>query len=266
MKYFIRVIKEIRNVLSALMVFEILLNTLLIFMLSLAILTFLNVNVLYALTPSVLYLIIGIAYRLKTNKLLLVEQKYPILKEKLRTASDNLGVENPVINELHEDIVAELKNVEASSFINMFSYSHKILMALALAVSIVIAAQNQVSLDYQKLIFNNPLVNYIKANQEVNKAVVSNKVVDFGSENVILGEEISIVKNREEKLDVLIDASGYEINLKNEEEREDIETFPSELCYQTQQGCEAVESFNENIPKENTDLIKRYFKNLAQSK
>jgi len=267
MKYFIRVIQEIRSVLNTLAIFDTVLNTLLIFMLFFALFTFFGINVLYALVPAVLYLVIAIHRKLKTNKLLVVEQKYPVLREKLRTAADNLGAENPVVNELHEEIVSELKNVEATSFINMSFVSYRILLALILGVGIVIAAQYQVSLDYQKLIFENPLVNYIKTNQEANRAVGNFKVLGFGSESEILGEEISLAKRGEDKLEFFIDASGYEINLKNQgEDREDIDTFPSEICYQTQTGCEAAESFNENIPKENTDLIKKYFKNLAQNK
>ncbi len=267
MKYFIRVINEIKSVLNALALFQTLLDTLLIFMLGFSVLTFMDINVLFALVPALFYLILALHYRLSRNKLLQVEQKYPVLKEKLRTAADNLYEENPVINELHEEIVNELKNVEASSFINLFSFSYKILVALMLGVAIVVAAQNQVALDYKKIIFENPLVNYIKKTQEVNKAVNSEsvKLEGYGDESQIFGEETPLFKKDDQKLNVMIDASGFEINLKDQRQQEDeLSTFPSELCYRTQQGCETAESFNENIPKENTELIKKYFKNLAQ--
>ncbi len=268
MKYFIRVIQEIRSVLNALVIFETVLNTLLIFLLFFALFTLLGINVLYAIVPSILYLIIVIHRKLKVNKLLVVEHKYPLLKEKLRTAADNLGIENPVVNELHDEIVSELKNVEATSFVNMFYVSYKILLALLLGSGIVVAAQYQVSLDYQKLIFENPLVNYIKTTQEANRAVQGGfKIEGFGREEELFGDITPIIKKGDSTLEVIIDASEYPLDLKDIKEREeDIDTFPSEICYQTQAGCEAAESFNENIPKENTDLIKKYFKNLAQSK
>lgn len=269
MKYFTRVLGEIRSVLNALSIFETLVDVLLIFLLGFSILTFFGVSVLFAFIPAGFAFVVLLHHRLSKNKLLIVEQKYPALREKLRTAADNITEENPVINELHEDIVVELRNVEASSFINMAAFSYKILIAIILGTSLVFAAQYQVDLDFNKLLFENPLIDYIKKNQEANREVNRGpiRVEGFGQASEILGGDATIIRKGAEALEILIDTPGYELNLADMQDREqDIDTFPSELCYQTAEGCEAAESFNENIPKENTDLIKKYFKNLAQSK
>ncbi|MBI2546356.1 hypothetical protein HYV81_04200 [Candidatus Woesearchaeota archaeon] len=269
MKYFTRVIQEIRSVLNALALFETLLDVLLVFLLFFAVFTFVGVSVLFAFIPASFALVVLLHHRMSRNKLLAVEQKYPVLKEKLRTAADNITEENPVVNELHEDIVSELRNVEASSFINMAAFSYKIMIALLLSMSLVVAAQYQVDLDFKKVLFENPLIDYIKKNQEANREVNRGpiRIEGFGEASEIMGGDANIIRKGSDALEVLIDTPGYELNLQDVQDREeDIDTFPSELCYQTAEGCEAAESFNENIPKENTDLIKKYFKNLAQAK
>ena len=73
------------------------------------------------------------------DKRKIVEGKYDPLKEKLRTAADNIKDENPVIKELEEEVVHELKHVELSSFIQTKKVSYKIFVTILLSFAIVFA-------------------------------------------------------------------------------------------------------------------------------
>ena len=76
MKGFIKVVKEVNETLNNIIVFEIILNSIMIFLMVYVVLSVSTLNVLYALLPAVVYFIVVSYERVKKNKARIVEEKY----------------------------------------------------------------------------------------------------------------------------------------------------------------------------------------------
>src|SRR3989344_1624821 len=113
MKNFGQGIQDIYKSLDSILLFEDILNAIIVFLASFLILMLMrimhvwNVHELFGILPALGYL----AYVYKRDfdkkreneKLIVVEHVNPALSEKLRTAADNLYLENAVVAELQED-------------------------------------------------------------------------------------------------------------------------------------------------------------------
>ena len=104
MKNFINVIKEIDRTLNMVFVFSSILNAAIFFLSVYLLLSIVNLYPILALIPAAVYFALRLYSRLKMDKRKIVESKYEPLKEKLRTAADNIKEDNPVINELEEEV------------------------------------------------------------------------------------------------------------------------------------------------------------------
>ena len=98
MKKFINAIKEINSTLNFLIVFEAILNTVIFFLVVYFLLSLVNLFPIIAAVPAVIYFIMRMKIDSKKDKRKIVESKYAPLKEKLRTASDNINEENPALS------------------------------------------------------------------------------------------------------------------------------------------------------------------------
>ena len=157
MKNFINAIKEINSTLNFLIVFEAILNTVIFFLVVYFLLSLVNLFPIIAAVPAVIYFIMRMKIDSKKDKRKIVESKYAPLKEKLRTAADNINEENPVVNELEEEVMKDLKNVGLSSFIQTKKISYKIFATILLSFAIVLATTtNLYIVDISKFIINVP--------------------------------------------------------------------------------------------------------------
>ena len=117
MKNFIKVIKEIDRTLNEIFLFETLVHTILLFLIIYLFLSLINLYPVSALAPAIVYFLVSGYARMKKSKVRIVESKYEPLKEKLRTAADNLNLENPVVDELQNEIMYDIKHVGIAEFL-----------------------------------------------------------------------------------------------------------------------------------------------------
>ena len=118
MKSFRKAISELKFSIVKVILFETVINSALIFLTALILLSFFGITFIYALSVALAYLAIFLFRRLKLNKISLVERKYSNLDEKLRTATEYSREKNPIVKELHGEIVKSMKKVEETSFVN----------------------------------------------------------------------------------------------------------------------------------------------------
>ncbi len=157
MKNFIKVIKEINKTLNFFIIFESILNAVIFFLAVYFLLSLVNLYPILAIIPAVIYFAMRLRVRSKVDKRKIVESKYEPLKEKLRTAADNIREENPVVNELEEEVVHDLKHVGLSSFIQTKRTSYKIFTVIFLSFAIVFATTlNLYIVDLNKFLSNVP--------------------------------------------------------------------------------------------------------------
>ncbi|MCX6707342.1 MAG: hypothetical protein NT001_04350, partial [Candidatus Woesearchaeota archaeon] len=118
MKQFVDVVREIRGTLASIIIFFIILDSAIVFLIAYLILAIIDLYPLSAMIPAVFYMAFSFYRETRLNKIRIVEKYYPELNEKLRTAADYANVDNEIVNELHKEVIMELNKVTASSFFN----------------------------------------------------------------------------------------------------------------------------------------------------
>jgi len=253
MKQFKDVVKEINRTLNQLIIFENIVNTTLIFLAFYLILSVLDFMPLFALLPALAYLGYYTRLTLKSSKPLIVESKYAPLREKLRTAADNVGKENPIVDELEYEVTSEMKNVGLSMFINPRTLSYKIFAVMILSFMIIFVT----TLNFKLLDFAKQKVPDIFVNP---KGVGNFIATQLNTSGDIYGKE-DVAKLGDKELNIRIKPVDFKVNVKEEgatEQHQFDTTFPRDMTVR-----ETV-AYEENIPQEQQELVKNYFKKLAE--
>ena len=253
MKQFSEVVKEINKTLNEITLFENIVNTTLVFLVFYLILSIMDFHPIYAIMPALAYLAYFSYFSFKSYKPLIVEGKYAPLREKLRTAADNVGMSNPVVEELEYEVTSEMKNVGLSLFINPRTLSYKIFAALLLAFLIIFATTSNLKfLSFAK----NPDIFDTK-----NLKGVSN----FAAKKLNTSDDIygrpDVAKLGDNELNIRIKPVDFKVNVKEEGDsaRQNFETtFANEFT------VKETTAYEENIPQEEQELVKNYFNKLAE--
>ena len=253
MKPFSNVIKEINRTLNQMIFFENVVNTTLVFLVFYLILSIIDFNPLLALIPALAYLGFYSYMSFKSYKPGIVESKYAPLREKLRTAADNIAMSNPIVEELEYEVTSEMRNVGLSMFINPRTLSYKIFAIMLLSFMIIFATtMNLKLLEFarQKVpdIFEGP------------KGVGNFVAVKLNTSGDIYGKE-DVARLGDKELNIRIKPVDFKINVREEGESKQQKfetTFPKELAVK-----ETI-AYEENIPQEQQELVKNYFKKLAE--
>ena len=255
MKQFPSVVREINRTLNQMILFENLVNTTLVFLVFYLVLSVLDFHPLYALVPALLYLGFYSYISFRSYKPGIVESKYAPLKEKLRTAADNMGLDNPIVDELEYEVTAEMKNVGLSMFINPRVLSYKIFAVMLLSFMIIFAT----TLNLKLLEFARQKVPDIFDTKNL-KTVGNFVATKLETSEDIYGKE-DVAKLGDKELNIRIKPVDFKVNVREEGEskQQKFETvFPKELAVK-----ETV-AYEENIPQEQQELVKNYFKLLTQ--
>ncbi|MAG07992.1 hypothetical protein CMO89_00820 [Candidatus Woesearchaeota archaeon] len=269
MKNFDKAVKDIDFNFHNIIIFTNILNAVVILLLCSLVLTLFRYNMLYAVVPAVLYFIVSTIFKLRKKYYLDIEKEFPFLDEKLRTAVDHKDyVENPFVDDLHKEVMKDLKNVSLGHFFASKAVSYKILSSILMSFLIVFLAVNNIYFDFSQLIDNlngnNKPTEYtsLTGNDSGDEEGTMMDVRAAGGITAedIYGEEM-IAQLGGKELDLVIKPSSYEVNLDDVEDAERVEfqnVFPDEIF------SSSAESYQENIPKEQQELVKSYFEKITQ--
>ena len=255
MKQFSDVVKEINKTLNELILFENIVNTTLVFLVFYLALSVFDFNPLFALIPALLYLGFYSYMSFKSYKPLIIESKYAPLREKLRTAADNIGMDNPIVEELEYEVTSEMKNVGLSMFINPRTLSYKIFGVVLLSFMVIFAT----TLNLKLLDFAKQKVPDIFETKGL-KGVGNFVATKLNTSEDIYGKD-DVAKLGDKELNIRIKPVDFKVNVKEEGDvqQQKFETvFPQDLTVK-----ETV-AYEENIPQEQQELVKNYFKKLAE--
>ena len=265
MKQFVDVVREIRGTLASIIIFFIILDSAIVFLITYLILAIIDLYPLSAIIPAVFYMGFSFYRETKLNKIRIVEKYYPELNEKLRTAADYANVDNEVVNELHKEVIMELHKVTASSFFNRKETITKIASIILICFVIIFITTMNLNLGAYKV----KLLDRIKSglagleggSQDSNEA--GDALGGLYSNNDIYGKR-SVAMLGNEQIEVQIKPSSYEFIIRES----DTESEEDEFTSQIPADLTAIESKNyrENIPaeKDKQQLIKNYFRKLAE--
>lgn len=256
MKNFINVIKEIDRTLNMVFIFSSILNAAIFFLSVYLLLSIVNLYPILALIPAAIYFALRLYSRSKMDKRKIVESKYEPLKEKLRTAADNIKEDNPVVNELEEEVVHDLKNVGLSSFIQTKEISYKLFATIALSfVIVLITTMNLYIIDLNEFL-STTVPGYLKGIPKLANSAMLGEINE--SDDIYGNSQLAVLGN--EQIDIKISPVNYEVSVREEgdvEQKQFNEIFPSDV------DVEQASTFEENIPEEQQELVKKYFDKLA---
>lgn len=258
MKQFKKMVKEINTTLDQIILFDVAVSAILIFLSVYLFLALFNLYPISAVLPAVVYFLMAASKKMGISKMKTVESKYDKLREKLRTAADNVNLENPVVNELQEEVIHDVKGVGISSFLNPKKLSYRIFVCVILAFTIVFVSTLHLSfLDLENLLKEIPglLENPIGRSRHATSFSDVNLTEDIYGD-----KELAILGN--EKINIKIKPASFKVNVKEGgevEEKHFDEIFPGEVY------MEGSEVYDEQAGStiEEKDLIKKYFNKVT---
>lgn len=262
MKNFKQVLKEVNVIVDEVLAFDIILTSVLIFLAFYLALMLISLNPWYALFPTLVYLAFLLYIDLNMNKYKIVENKYAPLYEKLRTAADNVNIENEVVDELEHEVVGDLKNVKVSSFVKIRKVSYKVLGSVILCLAILFVSIYDVNFGDFSIVFERIKDIPIFGEGGGEGGGIGDLLAagaGGGDEDIYGEESIARIGNQEVKIKIKhsnIEVVGSEIYEVPEKEFE--ETFPDEIF------AVSAGSYEEKITIENQKLVKDYFKELSK--
>ncbi|TKJ17861.1 hypothetical protein CEE44_05060 [Candidatus Woesearchaeota archaeon B3_Woes] len=258
---FSKLIKEIKTLFDNIIIFNSLLMFIILFLAGFIILMILNLNKLFALVIPFIYLIITLFIKLKENQYLKVEKKFPNLNEKIRTAADNLYVENPVVDELRHEVSHDLRGVDYASFFKGKSTSYKIFFIILLCFGVIFLAKYDIDF---KLNFER-VFGFIEGRGEGNSTGIISDIISAtttGPDEDIFGEEY-LAELGNDQITISMNKVGYEINM--DDVRDPSQTEFEDSLFPPDMGLEKAQVYIQKDLEEHKELVKNYFKNMAQS-
>lgn len=192
------------------------------------------------------------------NRLIDVEQEVPELNEQLRTAADNISLDNSIVNMLKQDVLKNLKKVRLSYFLDYRHLLYKMTGLFCLSFLVVFIAYMNVGFNF------NFVTDGIFGDSGGGKSGPDPENIKIayrdGNLSNILGE-VSVVQLGNEELNLEINPTKSEININEISEAGNEEfvapQFPKEI-YTSYDNA-----YKDQVPKQNQKIVKEYFKNLA---
>ena len=206
-----QLIKEVNATLDILMLFDVILDSVLVFLVVSIALYLVAVSVLYAAIPASLYLFYCSYSRIRKSKAKMIEEAHSELQDKLSAAFDNFYVENEMVNDLQEEVAKQMRKVELkSSFFSIKRTFYKSSAAVLLCFALMLLTVYGVQIDVPELVSRIPEVVHIEGppgfGTELNGSLPSAGMA--GGENIygeksiaVLGGEVmifSLLKQKEE--------------------------------------------------------------------
>lgn len=257
---FSKLLQEINTFFDNMIIFNTLIMAVILFLAGFIILMIFNLNKLFALVIPFIYLIITLFLKLKENQYLKVEKKFPNLNEKIRTAADNIYIENPVVDELRQEVSHDLRGVDYASFFKEKKTSYKIFLIILLCFGVIFLAKYDIDF---KINFDR-VFGFIEGGGEGNSTGIISDIISAtrsGSDEDIFGEAY-LAELGDEEITISINKVGYEINM--DDVRDPSDTEFEESLFPPDMSLEKAKVYIQKDLEEHKELVKNYFKNMAQ--
>lgn len=266
----VKMISELKNLLNKLTTYNVLMDSIVIFLLFYAILILIDSNsfyaIVFAIIPSIIYLILVFIKNRKMNTILIIEQEFPCLKEKLRTTYDNIDKKNIILKNLEMQVCKRMELIKYSSFFNRKRFFSRILLCVLLALIILSATFANFKVYVLSDNFGNINNTNGKSKGDVGEGAEIGAIEEIENEigiNYDIYGEPSVAKIEGENIDLKVHPGfGSEVSVRETETKK--ETFSESPLFPVE--SDVAESYQENIPKTHKEVVKNYFKELASSK
>ena len=268
MRVFTEALREVKTSILKIYLFEEVLNAILIFLLAYLISSLFKLGLMPPLAAGLAYLAFAVYRESRLRASRMVESRYRDLKEKLSTAAEYANVDNRVVNELKTDVLRGLSKVEESSFLNERRVYAKSIVAIALCFIILLLSPVSVGFFRHAFpdLFQQSDSGQGDALQAKLKAGKGNSDTRVPIGNDKSSQDIfgvpSVAKLGSEEIRVTLKPAVFHLstaNVKPPEELQFTDYYPEEVF------SVAAESVEERSPREQQELIRRYFRNVVET-
>lgn len=259
MKKIILALSELKRAIVHVKVMEAILDMILFFFISYLFLVLIAKDWRWALLPTIIFGIVQIHRKANEVALLDVEYHVPQLREQLRASADNVYKENEIAEGLHSDVLLLMKQIRTSAFVPFKKIWREIMTIAALSFCIILLS----ALNVKLIDFDSVLDNLKKLKEPPTELSLQDAPLDQLPTGDLYGNaSVAALGNKE--LLLQINPVLSEINLddiKDAKPKDYTEnSFPKEII------AKADKSFEENIPKENKEIVKRYFGGISKAR
>ena len=194
--------------------------------------------------------------KIKQNKILVIEKKYPNMKERLRTSYDHQSRSNYVIDSLHNDIVRMMKRVDVNAYLNSRTVSVKVVLVCFMLFSVLYFSSVGLDiLDITTRISNSDFYDGIRGRVE---DAFDNRIQILKRPRL---DEPRLLSLGEDDFNLTIETYNTELDITDISSAEKNDYgghYPEEVA-----GA-AQEVYEEGIPEEYKEIIKTYFKKIHE--
>lgn len=263
MRGFVRVASELHQALGKVIFFPGLLNAFLILLTVMLVLTVIDFHPWLAIIPFAWYLIFRVPKRNVVNRIRLVEKKYPELDEKLRTAVDHANVDGIVVDDLHQEVMADLQQVSTAAFFPRGETAYKTGLCILLCFAILFFASLNLPIDQFKDLLKDKAQDVLNTVGAGGDTSFLSQAVGSGKGNPDIYGERSIAQLGNKQLEVEIRPATFDLAMRNVRDAED-KPFEARTEFPSDIGLSSASTYEENIPKAHQEVVKKYFKTLSQ--
>lgn len=126
-------INEAERVFWGIQIYEIILDFLIIFLVYSIFLQIIRFSIIFAIFPTMITMVLFLYYKIRNVDMISkIEAKNPMLKERLKTAKDNIQADNIIARDLKDDVSSALNTMEASSFLETKTFTSRVVMVIGL--------------------------------------------------------------------------------------------------------------------------------------
>lgn len=255
---FSEAIEELKRVFFVVDVIHILANSFIVFLGFLLFFLLFRFSWMLAFIPFVVALAYFSYIDLTKNKMLIVEENVPELKERLRAAHDSAGAKGWIAESLKEDVLRDMQKVRASYFLDFRRLSVKLFSIFALSFLVVFISFANINFDFGGFVANIvPVPNQVKWAESIGGEGL---VYYSGNLSDVLGKP-SLAKLGSKELELKLGQVETEVDIRDiravEEKDFTRAEFPKEMYTSYE------EAYVERIPKENQEIVKNYFADLT---
>ncbi len=252
-------LREAKKAVLQIVLFNSLMDTLVVYILLLLGCTLLTFPSWYALVPAFTYALVHTYGNVKEVSFSKIEEKFPVLKEQLITVADNLKEQNEIVESLNQEVLQKMKEIRTSSFLSFGKLTRELtVMAVISFIIIGSAAFNVKFLDF------NAAMKELREFKPFEQYDINQELLEYEeSQNLseILGDK-SVTALGQQQLDLEINPILSDVDIgkvKPPEERRFREVPPPEIKATTDV------SFEEQIPKQHQRIVKTYFKEITKT-
>ena len=219
------------------------------------------------ITGFILSLILTAIRHLRAEKkdaISFIEEKYPVLKERMRTAYDNRNTDNIIVRDLIGGVIIDSRHVNSSVFLNRKKLAKDVLVTVFAVVVLAYVAQTGYQTTFSPTDFSEVIENlpFAGSNSDLVSVEENGGTSSDPQDNSELFGEPAVIVVEGKDVDLKIPPGAGQGFTSQEEGEQNNESFIQSDIYNPE--AIASQSYYENLPEGYRSVIQSYFEQLAE--